>query len=167
MWTCPFLPRSRRLALGQHFMLVCHRRRFRRRLCDETGAHLEFDPLHLVFMQVLLNQIAFSFEPSLHAWRDVWDHPRHEELHHKDHMLRRKNYHTVKIRSFNSERLFFRGRSGDKAVLSYFHDDNEGHFGCQDVPELHGVSVLLLVAWRVTVITVSVRNNIIQSIMFH
>lgn len=47
----------------------------------------------------------------------------------------------------------------EKCILSYFHDNNEGHFGCQDVPELHGVSVLVLVAWRVPVVTVSVQTN--------
>lgn len=47
----------------------------------------------------------------------------------------------------------------EKCILSYFHDNNEGHFGCQDVPELHGVSVLVLVAWRVPVVTVSVQTK--------
>lgn len=84
-------------ALRQHFMLVCHRGHFWLWLCDETGTQLEFDPLHLIVMQVLLNQVAFSFKPSLHIWRDVWDHPRHEELHHEDHVLRRNNYHMVNI----------------------------------------------------------------------
>jgi len=36
----------------------------------------------------------------------------------------------------------------------YLHDDDEGQLGGQDVPELHGVGVLLRVAGRVAVVTV-------------
>lgn len=83
---------SRKLqALGQNFMLVCHQGRVCLWICEETGAQLEFELLHLVVMQVLLNQVAFSFKSCLHIRWDVWDHPRHEELNHKDHMLQRKN----------------------------------------------------------------------------
>lgn len=38
--------------------------------------------------------------------------------------------------------------------MAYLHDNDEGQFGCQDVPELHSVGVLPLVAWRVAVVTV-------------
>lgn len=100
---CPFFAwlvggvKQKLQALRQHFMLVCLQRRIWLRLCDETGTQLEFKLLHLVDMQVLLNQVAFPFNPRLHIWRDVRDHPRHEKLHHKHHMLQRKSCHMIKI----------------------------------------------------------------------
>lgn len=59
--TCPFVAWLARgvkqglQALRQHFMLVCHWRYFWHRLCDKTGTQLEFEPLHLVVVQVFLN----------------------------------------------------------------------------------------------------------------
>lgn len=44
---------------------------------------------HLVVVQVLLDEVAFSFNPGLHLGGNVRNHPRHEELHHKRHMLKR------------------------------------------------------------------------------
>ena len=47
--------------------------------------------------------------------------------------------------------------------MAYLHDNDEGQFGCQDVPELHSVGVLPLVAWRVAVVTVpetTYRTNV-------
>lgn len=78
-------------AFREHFVLVARHGRFWWRLCEETGAQLHFEPLHLVVMQVLLNQVAFSFNPRLHVWWDVWDQPRHKEFHHKHHVLQRNN----------------------------------------------------------------------------
>lgn len=49
---------------------------------------------------------------------------------------------------------------------SYFHDNNEGHFSCQNVPELHGLLVLPLMSRRITVVTVSVKTTeVVQEIL--
>ena len=44
--------------------------------------------LHLVVVQVLLNEVAFPLHSGFHVRRNVRDHPGHEELHGEHHMLR-------------------------------------------------------------------------------
>lgn len=134
-------------------MLVGRQRHVRARLRDEAGAQLQLELLHLVVMQVLLDQEALSPDSRLHVRRDVRDQPRHEELHHKHHVLRNK--HTV--HDHNAD-VFIRCEQ-DEAELTYLHDDDEGHLGCQDVPELHGGSVLPLMARRVAVVPISARHS--------
>lgn len=41
----------------------------------------------------------------------------------------------------------------------YLHDDDEGQLGSQNVPELHGVGVLLHVSGRIAVITIPTRKK--------
>lgn len=41
----------------------------------------------------------------------------------------------------------------------YLHDNDECQLGSQNVPELHGVGVLLLMAGRVSVITVPAKTE--------
>lgn len=41
----------------------------------------------------------------------------------------------------------------------YLHDNDEGQFGSQYVPELHGVMILFLVAWRVAVVSVPAQEE--------
>lgn len=43
---------------------------------------------YLVVMQVLLDEVAFSFNPGLHLGGNVRNHPRLEELHHERDMLK-------------------------------------------------------------------------------
>lgn len=105
-------------ALRQRFMLVGRQGHFWLRLREETGTQLEFEPLHLVVMQVLLNQVALSLKSSLHACRDVGDHPRHEELHHEHDMLQRENNHTVKKKKKNFTLSIYSLSSKREAVVS-------------------------------------------------
>lgn len=54
-------------ALRKHFVFVWRQRRFRSlRICDEAGTQLQFEPFHLVVMQVFLNQVSFSLDARLH-----------------------------------------------------------------------------------------------------
>ena len=42
----------------------------------------------------------------------------------------------------------------------YLHDDDERQLGGQNMPELHSVAVLLLVARRIAVITIPAKRNV-------
>lgn len=44
-------------------------------------------------------------------------------------------------------------------VSSHLHDNDESHLSSQDVPEMHGVRVLPLMARRVTVVAVSAERR--------
>ena len=48
--------------------------------------------------------------------------------------------------------------------MSYFHNDDEGHFGCKDVPELHGMSILPLVARGEAVVTIPGKDHYIYTL---
>lgn len=50
-------------------------------------------------------------------------------------------------------------RAAEGSLVLYLHDDDEGQLGRQNVPELHGVGVLLLVSGRIAVITIPARKK--------
>lgn len=147
-------------SFSQHVLYVRRLQRFRVRLCGETGAQLHCEPPHLVAVQVLLDQVAFPRDPCLYVYGDVWNQPRHEELHHKHHMLREYKRYIMGIDQFYALFSSASKKLGEAAALTYFHDNNKRQFSCQNMPELHGVSVLLLVAWRVAVVIISVQNKL-------
>lgn len=51
------------------------------------------------------------------------------------------------------------GAGGSSEAWLYLHDNNESHLGSQNMPELHGVGVLLLVSRRVAVITIPTKKG--------
>ena len=61
--------------------------------------------LHLVVVQVLLDEVALPLHSGLHVGRNVGDQPGHEELHGEHHVLREAE-ETVQ-RSENSFTLAF------------------------------------------------------------
>lgn len=46
----------------------------------------------------------------------------------------------------------------------YLHDNDECQLGSQNVPELHGVGVLLLMAGRVAIITVPAKTEHVRDL---
>lgn len=50
-------------------------------------AELDLELLHLVVMEILLDQVALSLYSSLHIGRNVGNHPGHKELDNEHHML--------------------------------------------------------------------------------
>lgn len=49
--------------------------------------------------------------------------------------------------------------TAERSLVFYLHDDDEGQLGSQNVPELHGVGVLLLMAGRIAVITIPTKKR--------
>lgn len=89
-------------SFSQHILYVRRLQRFRVRLCGETGAQLHCEPPHLVAVQVLLDQVALPRDPCLYVDGDVWNQPRHEELHHKHHMLPENKRYIMGINQFSA-----------------------------------------------------------------
>lgn len=54
---------------------------------DKTLTQLDLELLHLVVVQVFLDEVTFPFDPSLHLGWHIRDQPGHKELHHKHHVL--------------------------------------------------------------------------------
>lgn len=50
-------------------------------------AELNLQLLHLIVVEIFLDQVAFSFHPSSDIRGNVRDHPGYKELHHEDNVL--------------------------------------------------------------------------------
>lgn len=59
------------------------------------------------------------------------------------------------------------GAGGSTAVWLYLHDNDESQLGSQNMPELHSVWVLLLMAGRVAVITIPAKKEYVKDLRFH
>lgn len=76
-------------ALGEH--LVFGQRRVdhgRAGTVVSVVAELVLQPLHLVVVEILLDQVALSLYPSPHVRGNVGNHPGHEELHQEHDVLK-------------------------------------------------------------------------------
>lgn len=51
------------------------------------------------------------------------------------------------------------GAGGSTAAWFYLHDNDESQLSSQNMPELHSVGVLLLMARRVTVVTIPTKKE--------
>lgn len=145
-----------RLRLGQAFrqhLVFCSCSNFRTDTLASVLTQLHSELLHLIVVQVFLDQVAFPLYTSLHIRRHIRNQPRHKELHHKHNMLKK-----TKINGKTEASKMHDDKTTKVLKLLYLHNNNKSHFGCQDMPELHVVRVFILMAWRVAVISVPIHN---------